>query len=122
MAHAGSCAISISMRSGALPMRCTVPSMLPAVAGSIGVIGPSAAGEDPLPAPVPVRLQPPATSRAQHSSRGNDRFTNGIAVLFSVCGSSECGEDSVGEGLRPGSAAHVARQRGLLGIHLVHRV
>ena len=35
---------------------------------------------------------------------------------------SECGEHGVCESLRPGSAADVARQRGLLGIHLVHRV
>jgi hypothetical protein len=72
-----------------LPMRCTVPSTLPAVAGSICVIGPWAAGEllvlAPVPAPVSERLHPPLSSNApqsdRHPSRGNGRVSNGMAIL-----------------------------------------
>src|ERR1700755_1330831 len=112
--------MSISMRSGALPMRCTVPSTLPAVAGSIFVIGPCAVGEMPVVVPVSERLQPPAASRAQESSRGrNDRLSDTIAVLS--LNESKRREHSVGKRLRACSAAHIARQHRLLRIHLVER-
>jgi hypothetical protein len=53
------------------------------------VIGPWAAGEllvlAPVPAPVSERLHPPLSSNApqsdRHPSRGNGRVSNGMAIL-----------------------------------------
>ncbi len=71
--------MSISMRSGALPTRWIVPSTLPAVAGSICVIGWMLVETDTLEL---FFLHPALSRRMAQRNRANWRDRTGREIVF----------------------------------------